>query len=105
MRSGARIAALAAFGASAALSGCAGMSVGDSASAVTSGTFNAFADAAITIGRAGIFDALGDAAIMLGRGGAHVVNAVLDTVPFPAHAGAPAPIRAPVPAVPAPALD
>jgi hypothetical protein len=102
MRRQRTIVAVVAFGATAGLAGCAGMSVGEGASAVTGGFFSAAGDTAIAVGRSGVFDAVADAAILVGRGGADVVDAMLDTVPFPASATAPAPT--PASSVPAPPL-
>jgi hypothetical protein len=81
-----KINVLIAVAATALLAGCAGMSIGQGASALSGGMFNALAEAAIAIG----------------RGAADVGNAVLDTVPFPGPAPLPAP-PAPPP-VPVPPL-
>jgi len=70
-----------------AVSGCAGVSVGEGASAVSGGLFNLFAEAAIVVG----------------RGAADVGNSVLDTVPFPAPAKAT--VAAQPPSVPAPPMQ
>jgi hypothetical protein len=76
---------LVAVAATALLAGCAGMSVGQGASALSGGVFNVIAEAGIGIGR-GFFD---------------VGNAVLDTVPFPGPEPVPAsPAPLPVPAPP-----
>jgi hypothetical protein len=70
-----------------ALAGCAGVSVGPGASAMSGGFFNLVAEAAIAVG----------------RGAADVGNSVLDTVPFP---GTPrAAVRMPPPAVPSPPME
>jgi hypothetical protein len=71
----------------AALAGCAGVSVGQGASAISGGLFNAVAEAAIVVG----------------RGAADVGNSVLDTVPFPVSAQAS--VGTSSPAVPAPPMN
>ena len=70
----------------AVLTGCAGVSVGQGASAVSGGLFNLLAEAAIVVG----------------RGAADVGNSVLDTVPFPAAAQAT--VQTSPPAVPPPPM-
>ena len=77
---------LVAVAATSLLAGCAGVSVGQGASALSGGVFNLIAEAGIAIG----------------RGAVDVGNAVLDTVPFPGPEPLPAP-PAPPP-VPAPPL-
>lgn len=86
MAIGSRFAALVVAGSAAAAAGCAGVSVGQGASAMTGGLFNL----------------IGETGIVIGRGAADVGDAVLDTVPFPGPApgAVPAPPMAAVPAPP-----